>query len=187
MRNGKRHLSRKAQLKAAQTGIVMSGSHLERCESCRTYFNLLTRFTVVGATPLETPSHELMTDLHRIAESAKVTRDRRSQTGTVVFDSWRGLAPAAYRDEFENTLRRMKLSAGAICLELVAERQVGKWSFVARLYDNQRATSEFAILIGRKKLAAESLGFYQWSSKRPPGRLRLQSDVTTIEFEGITW
>jgi hypothetical protein len=187
MSNGQKHLSRKELLKAAQAGKIKAGSHLDKCVLCQTYFNLLTEFTVVGAQPLETPSDKLMAKLHKISDSPKPTKRKRIEAGEVVFDSWQGLAPSEYRDRSENTVRRMKLSAGAICLELVAERQSGQWSFVAKLYDSKKATSDFTILIGRRKFGAESLGYYQWSSTRPPSKLKLQSDVATIEFKGLTW
>lgn len=107
--------------------------------------------------------------------------------GNVTEDSWRGRAPIDIRDVTFGHVRRVKLKAGKISLEFVAERRETDWTFVARVYEGGKVSSDYVLSVGRRKLLSKSQGFYFWDSKRPPGKISLLGDKSIIEFERLRW
>jgi hypothetical protein len=83
--------------------------------------------------------------------------------------------------------RRLELHAEGVTLKLVAERQSDGWDFVARVYRDGKATTEFIVQVGRRKLVPLSRGFYNWSSTRPPNIIRLLSPALRVDFERLSW
>jgi len=97
------------------------------------------------------------------------------------------MAGAQLRDTNTRDIRRLVLRAGQIDLQLSAEHHLGQWEFAAKVYDRGEAATQFVIKIGARQVRAGSVGFYCWSSKRPPGRIGLLCDSDIIEFEGLSW
>lgn len=182
-----RHISRQRILEAIETGVVGFRSHLVTCESCRVLFELLSKFPTAGVEELPHSSWNL---LKRIEAIPSRYRDKPSfpiVAGLIVSDSWSQMASAQLRDVATDVTRRVVLRAGQVKLELSAERHLGSWEFAARVYDRGKASAQFVIKAGARKVQAGPLGFYCWSSKRPPTKIGLLRNSHIIEFESLSW
>ncbi|MDH3892382.1 MAG: hypothetical protein OEV49_15010 [candidate division Zixibacteria bacterium] len=182
-----RHPSRQRMIEAAETGVVGFRSHLVECDSCRTLFDLLSKFPSKGVRELHHSSPSLLKRIEAIPSNYKAKPDIPIVAGCIISDSWSQVASAQLRDVATDVTRRLVLRAGQIDLELSAERHLGKWEFAARVYDHRKATAKFVIKAGARKVQAGELGFYCWSSKRPPGKIGLLQNSHLIEFEGLSW
>lgn len=109
------------------------------------------------------------------------------EIGHVEYDSWSGRKAISLRDVGAGHIRRLKLRAGKITLEIVAEFDHGRWEFVARVNGNDRILHEFVLRAGARRILAVSGGYYCWQSKSVPRRLSLHSQRKSIEFEGLSW
>ena len=182
-----RHPSLQRMLEAVDTGVVDFRSHLVKCESCRVLFELLSEFPIAGAEELPHSSRNLLKRIESIPSNYRVKPDFPTVIGHIASDSWRDMASAQLRDVAADVTRRLVLKAGQINLELSAERHLGNWEFAARVYDRGKASGQFVIKAGARKVQAGDLGFYCWSSKRPPGKIGLLLNSHKIEFEGLSW
>jgi len=115
------------------------------------------------------------------------SRAATEQTGGVVYDSWQQGPAIALRDVTDGHVRRLRLKAGAITLEVLAERQRRGWDFVARVYRGRKVAHDFVLTIGSRKVMPRSGGYYQWTSVREPRRLGLLSYDATISFDEVGW
>ena len=181
------HPSRQRMLEAVGTGEVDFRSHLETCEPCRDLFELLSKFPTAGAEELPHSPENLLKRIEAIPSNYRVKPDFPIVIGHIVSDSWRDMASVQLRDVANDVTRRLVLKAGQINLELSAERHLGRWEFVARVYDRGKASDRFVIKAGARKVQAGELGFYCWTSKRPPGKIGLLLNSHKIEFEGLSW
>ena len=187
MKTSRKHPDRRELLEAIASGLNPFKSHFRRCEGCRLYFELLSKFRLSGIDLLDRTSSGGLKDLESIAVLQHPRPGDAVVRGVIAFDSWSDQSAVAWRDSSGSVVRRLKLHATSTTLELVAERQSGVWNFVARLYQDEQASSEFIIKVGRKRVAPRTLGYYHWTSKNPPRRLLLQSETAQIEFDSIPW
>ena len=187
MKRKARHPSRPRMIEAARTGVVGFRSHLEKCEPCRVMFELLSKFQTTGAEELPHTPGSLLKRIETIPSRFRVKPDLPIVPGLIVSDSWSHMASAQLRDVATDVTRRLVLRAGQIELELSAERHLGSWEFAAKVYDRGTASDQFVIKAGARKVQAGDLGFYCWSSKRPPGKIGLLQNSHIIEFEGLSW
>lgn len=174
-------------MKAARKHRGPIAEHVASCEECRTELALSRLMAHAGPNELEMPSPEA---LERFAATALVhepDRPQRSRVGSLTFDSWQERSVANVRDLPEGLVRRICLSAGAITLEIVAERQHGGWEFVGRVYDGQEARAGFMLKVGRKRLLPKAGGFYFWKSKSAPRTIALVSGDLNLEFDSPAW
>jgi hypothetical protein len=172
---------------AVETGVIGFRSHLEECESCRILFELLSKFWTDRTQELPQSSRRLLRRIEAIHTDSGRGRRVPVVTGRIVSDSWSRMASVQLRGVVTDLTRRLCLKAGQIELELTAERHLDIWEFAARVYERGRASQGFVIKIGGRKVPAGPLGFYYWSSKRPPGRVWLLRDSHIIEFDGLSW
>ena len=182
-----RHPSRQRLIEAVETGVVGFRSHLVKCESCRVLFELLSKFPTTGAEELPHSSQSLLERIEAIPSRFRGKPSFPIVAGRIVSDSWSQMASAQLRDVATDVTRRLVLRAGQIVLELSAERHLGSWEFAARVYDRGKASAQFVIKAGARRVQAGPLGFYCWSSKRPPGKIGLLRNSHIIEFEGLSW
>jgi len=182
-----RHPSRQRIFKAAITGKVDFRSHLAECESCRILFEILSIFPITGAEELTHSSESLLKRIEAIPFKYRERPSFPIGAGYIVSDSWSQVASAQLRDSAADVTRRLVLKAGQIDLQLSAERHLGRWEFAARGYDRGKASAQFVIKAGARRVQAGPLGFYCWSTKRPPGKIGLLQNSHTIEFEGLSW
>lgn len=181
------HPSRQRMLEAVETGVIGFRSHLSKCEPCRVLFELLSKFPLTGSTELPHSSPSLLKRIEAIPSLYKVEPSFPIVVGCIVSDSWSQMASAQLRDVATDVTRRLVLKAGQVKLELSAERHLGSWEFAARVYDRGKASAQFVIKAGARKVQAGPLGFYCWSSKRPPAKIGLLQNSHVIEFEGLSW
>ncbi len=134
----------------------------------------------------EVPSSDALDRLEAIPLLNQTADDVPGSSGSVMYDSWEGSAPAM-RDIIPGHLRRVQLKAGKVTLEIVAERQKDEWEFVARVYQGDNVRHDFVIKVGRKKLLAKSGGFFHWTSKSVPRMVELLSYNRNLTFEELTW
>lgn len=113
--------------------------------------------------------------------------DARSVRGRTVYDSWANGPAIALRDTTDGRIRRLKLKADNLTLEIVAEKQDNQWEFVARVYKGSGVTNSFVLKVGGHRFLPQTGGFFVWSSKIVPRMLRLESFETSINFEKLSW
>jgi hypothetical protein len=107
--------------------------------------------------------------------------------GEVTFDSWANQPAVTLRDVVDGHIRRLKLKAGRLTFEIVAERRNNRWEFVARAALGRRVANRFVLRVGRRKLLPQTGGFYFWSSTSVPHRMRLESYEHIVIFEKLAW
>lgn len=113
--------------------------------------------------------------------------DNRTVRGRTIYDSWADGPASALRDSADGHIRRLKLKAGKLVLEVVAERRDNVWEFVARVYDGADVTNSFLLKVGGRKFLPQTGGFFVWSSRMAPKILRLESIDANISFEKLSW
>lgn len=106
--------------------------------------------------------------------------------GRIAFDSWEE-SGIGLRDVSDGHIRRVRLDAGGVTLELVAEHRQNRWEFVVRVYRKNRVAHDLVLVVGKRKMLAGVGGFYQWSSKSVVRRLALISASQEITFAGLKW
>jgi len=181
------HPDRVTMLKALRDKTVPFAAHLDRCASCRETFALLKQAVVPGASSLEQPSQAALDRFAVVPLAFESTRPLSHRSGQVVFDSWQEAGAAAIRDAGIGAVRRLVLQAGAIRLEVVADRRADGWEFVARIYRRETATAAYVLRAGRRRVLPEAQGFYRWQSRRGPRRVTLVESEREIVFEGLSW
>jgi hypothetical protein len=137
--------------------------------------------------PIETPSDEALQRYALIPLCHKTTSGMVTLHGRVAYDSWAHGEPVALRDTTDGYIRRLRLKAKKIILEIVAERRRNSWEFVARVYAGEKVMHDFVLKVGRDKLLPSSGGFYQWSSVKVPASVKLISYEQNIVFDRISW
>ncbi len=174
-------------IKAVETGVVDFRSHLKECESCRVLFELLSKFWTADAEELQKSSPSLLKKIESIPTDSRKKHRTAVIKGQIVSDSWSHMEYVQLRGAATDLTRRLVLKAGRIKLELAAERHLDTWEFAARVYDHGRASGKFVIKIGGRKVSVGQSGFYYWSSKRPPAKIRVLGKSYIIDFEGLSW
>ena len=111
----------------------------------------------------------------------------RPVQGEIVYDSWAHGPGVALRDTVNGHVRRLKLKAGRLVFEIVAQRRDNRWEFVARATSARSVTNSFVLKVGGRKLLPQTGGFYIWTSKSVPRLLRLESFEQSVIFEGLAW
>ncbi len=182
-----KHPGRESMLKAIQSGKVPFQAHLKSCQACRELFACLTEFPMAGRSTLEEPSQDAMAAYEAIPMLHVPEPSKRRKIKGIAFDSWADRPRLEVRQAAAGLTRRICLEAGNISLEIVAEKRQGGWDFVARVYRDTEAATEFTLRIGGKKLLPRSQGFFHWSSPRAPRAIVLLSPSQRIDFEGLTW
>ena len=180
-------ISKDEMMKAIETGKVPFGAHLEECRDCREMFEFLASVDISNRSQLDTPSEELISRLSLIPLLSGTHKPAQTVSGRVGFDSWSQLPALAARDGAKGMERRMRLKAGRITLELVAEHRPEGWEFTARVYDGRQVTSDYVLKVGRKRIPAGLQSCFFWSSERPPKRIQLLSPKVLIDFGQLNW
>jgi hypothetical protein len=180
-------VSKEKMMKAIKTGSVPFEAHLKECRSCNEMFEFLSSIDILKRQPLEPVSEGLISRFSLIPVLVGSHKPARSVTGAVKFDSWSQLPALAARDGAKGMERRMRLKAGRITLELVAEHRPEGWEFTARVYDKRKVDSNFVLKIGRQKIPAGLQSCFFWSSEKPPRRIQLLSPKVFIDFGPLNW
>ena len=187
MKTRSSHPERKAMLKALRTGVVPFRAHLDECEACRSLFALLSDFPVAGMPPLANVSADSVAAAEAVPLAHSNLPARRVVSGRMTFDSWSDRPALEIRNAGAGLTRRLCLKAGRLSLEIVAERTLEGWDFVARVYSAKKAVSGYSLRIGTRNVLPRSQGFYHWSSKAAPRTLELIGTADRFRFEGLSW
>ncbi|UCC43528.1 MAG: hypothetical protein JSU65_10335 [Candidatus Zixiibacteriota bacterium] len=187
MKKRNKHPDREQMIKAAETGRIPFRSHLAECPDCRELYELLGRFRGLVDVDLVMPPPDVMSRHSFIPQLLQSREQARTISGTVEFDSWSGLPALALRDAARGMERRMRLTAGPVSLELVAERQTRHWEFTARVYQRGRVSSGFILEAGRKQLYPGRRWCFRWTAAKPPRKLGLRSADLAIDFGALNW
>lgn len=181
------HSDTQQMLRAIETGDPVVERHISACESCRYQYNVLRKLSQSLRTPVESVSEEALRRFSNIPALGRQQVNSAAIQGVILRDSWRDSAHHDVRDVTFGHVRRLCLGAGAVSVELVAERRREGWSFVARAYSQDEVCSQFVLKVGAKKMLPNASGFYQWSSARAPRKISLHTVQKQIEFTGLAW
>ncbi len=161
--------------------------HISRCELCRTVYQLL-KWTGADKGPLVwEPSEELVNRSKAIARIAQSRKPARTVVGRVIFDSWGNKPALSVRQAPVGLERRLRFEAADFIIEIVGARQDSGWDFVARVYKDGKATRQFVMQIGSKKLHLSEGDCFFWESKREPRGFKLLSESLAIELGALQW
>ena len=174
-------------IKAIKSGDKEIARQLSEASGDKILFDLLSRIDVGHGRLLEVPDDAAIARYAAIPLASVEPKRGPVRRGRLAFDSWATAAAPALRDTTAGHVRRFRLAAGAIALEVVAERLQDGWDFVARVYKKEEVSSEYALSVNRQRYLPESQGFYHWSSRTVPRHFALLSPDTSIEFEEIQW
>ena len=180
-------ISKEEMMKAIETDSVPFEAHLAECKSCSEMFEFLSSVDIARRRPLEKTSEELISRFSLIPLLVGSHKPSRTVSGNVGFDSWSQLPAFAARDGARGMERRMRLKAGQITLELVAEHRPEGWEFTARVYDRRKVASNYVLKIGRRKIPAGLQSCFFWSSETPPRNIQLLSPKVLIDFGPLNW
>ncbi len=182
------HTSRSEFFEALTSDRTPLDDHLKNCRTCKTEWQLLKLVYPEGKILVpETPSETHLTRLEAIPILKADHKQRTLVSGELTYDSWSGLSTVQVRDAARGFERRLRLKAGCVELEIVAERELAGWEFSARVYINGEPSGGFALKVGRKMLTPEFRDCFYWSSERPPRTVRLLSASEEIVFRAIPW
>lgn len=111
----------------------------------------------------------------------------KPKRGSVVFDSWAHGPAIALRDVTEGHVRRLRLKAGKVTLEILAEKRRAHWEFVARVYRSGRVAHDCVLQVGGRRFLASWGGYFHWSSKHVPSTVDIRSYDHEFAFEKLLW
>lgn len=182
-----KHPDRSEMIRAIRTGDRDFAARLADCPTCSTEFSYLkSKYDLIEQTIIQPPDDALMRH-QGVARLINARQPSPTVSGAVLYDSWTTPPPLAVRSTGIGVERRIRLSSGEFILELVAERNIDHWDFVARVYRNKKVCSEFSLKAGRKALYPQQGKCYFWSSKQPTRRIQLQSADINIDFGELSW
>ncbi len=187
MKTKGKHPERKEMLRAIKTGKVPFRSHMDECKECRDLYTALSSFPVSGKPSMIQPSRDALASSMAVPALSRSRKPVRKVVGRLSFDSWTASPALDTREAPLGITRRICLEAGAVTLEIVAERTREGWDFVARAYRSGKVASEFALRVGRNSILPRAQGFYHWSSARAPRVINLRSPDLHVSFKGLTW
>ncbi|MFH1685903.1 MAG: hypothetical protein ABIE70_00085 [bacterium] len=185
--DSKKHPSRSALIKAARDGSTLFASHLQGCQSCRLLFEMSRQLDAANQEPLQQSSAVLAARIRAIPLLQATRRILDRVTGRATADSWSQLPAMALRDGSAGLERRLVLQADDVRLELVAERTVDDWEFVARIYEHNKVADQYVLKAGSRTVVPREEGFYHWSATRPPKTIRLLGQKLQLDFEKLSW
>ena len=160
---------------------------MKRCERCRTLYQLLKWTGAEKGELVWEPSEELVNRSKAIARIAQSRKPARTIVGNVEFDSWGSQPALAVRQASVGLERRIRFAAGDFIIEIVGARQDSGWDFVARVYEDGKATRQFILQAGKRKLYPNQADCFLWTSRQGPRQLRLLSEDLAINLKGLRW
>ena len=141
----------------------------------------------LGVAPLIPPSSDALSRYEAIPLLFGSAANAKRQHGRVVFDSWAQGPAIALRDVTEGHVRRLRLKAGKLSLEILAEKHREQWEFVARVYRGQQVAHDCVLKVGGRSLPAAWGGYFHWSSKHVPAKVDVLSYDREFIFGKLVW
>ena len=181
------HPDKSQMIKAIRNGTSPFAAHLAQCDTCFHQFELLSKLEAKHPLRVTPPSAYAVTRFKNVPLLSKGTYFPPPDQGKITFDSWRHSTPVDVRDITFGHVRRLCMSLGKQSVELVAELRRDGWSFVARVYSGRQVSCGYVLKVGVQRILPNSVGFYQWTSKRAPRTITLLSDDKSLEFNNLLW
>lgn len=141
----------------------------------------------VSDSPLSQPSLDAVRRYEAIPLLFSAAVSAKRLTGRVVFDSWADGPAIALRDVTEGHVRRLRLKAGKLSLEILAEKHREHWEFVARVYRVRRVAHDCTVRVGGRGHLPSWGGYFHWSSKRVPTKVYVRTYDLECAFETLAW
>jgi hypothetical protein len=185
--NNQHHPDRDQIMRAVETGKVPFADHLKSCEACRDLYELARMYRDANGFTWPTPSDRQIERHAALPFLIGNWTSENATEGRVSLDSWKDLPASAIRDSAQGLERRLRLAAGPVELELVGERTLGGWRFVARCYREGSVTGEFVLKVGRRRMQAGRYECFRWTSDQPPRSVQLLSPSLEVVFDNIKW
>ncbi len=181
------HPTRKKLIGAARGSSTVPKEHLADCSWCHLYFALLTKYQLAGELPFTNAPQAWIDKAVLIAAKSGRWKGLKKFIAGLSFDSWSGSIPEGVRGEAMLQERRLLFESGHNLFDLRAERRRNRWDFTAQITDRQGKTIDCTLLAGTKELSADELGFYQWSSVKPPQKFELITEAGVIVIPELSW
>ncbi len=173
-------------LAARGAGGIVKG-HLAECSWCGLYFEFLSRYPLAGELPLVDAPRIWIKKAIAVGTKPAIGVELKSLVAKLSFDSWAMPVPEGIRGAGIMEERRVCFEAAGKTFDLRAEHKQNRWDFTAKITDETGIATEWALMIGQEEHIPNADGFYQWSSVRPPKKIRLRSEQNEIETPELSW
>ena len=182
-----KHPSRQQLISAAQTKQQTLHDHLAVCDDCRTLFELYRQFPVTGELSLQDAPSGWIAKAKEIAVSSNPLTKLHGMIARLAFDSWSLPAAVGVRSQTVEQDRRLRFEIGPFLLDIRAERQSSGWDFTAQVTGDQPLGDGVILRVDRQEIKANELGFFQWSSGKPPRHISVNAGDVRLELPEMTW
>lgn len=180
------HIEPGLMLEALENGEIWFADHLSKCHACNVMFKLLKGEDVI-AGDINKPEKNLIHRFSLIPFLSQIGDNIKTEFGHLTFDSWSTLPALQVRDTGPGMMRHVRFRFGKIKVEMVAERQQLLWQFTAKVYELERTAFNWILSTCGKKLLPGRTGFYQWTSKRKPQKIKLYNQSMQVDLEKLSW
>ena len=181
------HPTRKELILAARGDAVIDNAHIAGCDWCSLYFELFSKFPLAGELPLVSAPKPWIEKAMAVAEIPAKSTVLKSLVARLSFDSWSMPAPEGVRGAGVFEERRICFEVSGKIFDLRAEHRQNRWDFTAKITDKLGIPADWVVTVGNEEHFPDTDGFYQWSSVRPPKKIRLLSDDGEIETPELSW
>lgn len=181
------HPTRKELMTAAKSGKENLSAHLAKCTDCRELFELFRAFQVAGEIPLPDAPAGWIAKANQIADAADPFTLLKGVIARLSFDSWTVPAAVGVRSQAVEQDRRLRFEIGPLHLDMRAEQSQTDWEFTAQITSTQSLEHEIILIADKAKIRPNSLGFYQWTSPKPPKQLQLVAGDLQFDLPEMTW
>ncbi len=181
------HPTRQELIKAAQAKRNRLIDHIEQCVDCRSLYELFRAFPVTGEIELAEAPAGWIVKAKEIANASGAWATLKGIAAKLSFDSWALPAAVGVRSQTVERDRRLQFEVGPMHLDIRAEQQTKVWEYTARITSEQVPTDGIVLTVDRRAVPADSLGFYHWTSPKPPKQIRLSAGEIRIDLPEMTW
>ncbi|GEM_PF-749423 len=179
------HFTRKELLEMARDKNRKLPRHLKDCPECRQEWELLQAFPVAGQLPLPDAPSGWIEKAVALGKKDRLLGKLKTLIAELTFDSWKIPQPVGVRGDALQDQRRLRFQADKIGVDIRAEHADEGWVFVGQLSGVE--IGEAVLKVGKRTVQPDPHGFYQWSSKTPPGEIFLQAGEASIKLPKIKW
>lgn len=179
------HFTREELIEMARDKDNKRPRHLKDCPECRQELELLKAFPVAGQLPLPDAPTGWIEKAAALGKRTGVLGTLKTLVAELTFDSWKIPQPVGVRGESLLDQRRLRFEAENINIDIRAEHTDEGWVFIGQVSGAEMGEAD--LKVGKKTVHPDRHGFYQWSSKTPPGALSLRAGENSIKLPKIKW
>ena len=182
-----KHPTRQELMSAAKARSSRIAAHLGACEDCRQLFEMFTAFPVAGEIALPDAPTGWIIKARSIAVSSNPLFAIKGLAAKLSFDSWKIPHAVGVRSQGGEQDRRLRFEVGSMVLDLRAEKGTSGWDFTAQVTGEMVSPELVRLLADKQEVTANTSGFYEWSSIRPPKYIRIKADDLQLELPELSW